>query len=117
MMKIADVHDQGYTGNGILICLMDSGFDKVSTHEVFSTMNIVAAYDFVNNDNDVENGTYQGEGSHGTGTLSSTGGFKKGQLVGTAFQRLYFGDLTENTVGENQVQKIIGLPQQNGLIA
>ncbi|MCB0745978.1 MAG: S8 family serine peptidase [Ignavibacteriae bacterium] len=105
VMKIADVHDQGYTGNGILICLMDSGFDKVSTHEVFSTMNIVAAYDFVNNDNDVENGTGQGEGSHGTGTLSLIGGFKEGQLVGTAFGADYILAKTENTVGENQVEE------------
>ena len=44
-------------------------------------MNIIADYDFVNNDSNVGNQGDMGEGSHGTATLSIIGGFKEGQLL------------------------------------
>ncbi len=104
LINTVAVHDQGYSGKGILICLMDAGFDKLS-HEVFQNMNIVAAWDFVNDDPDVENGTGQGEGSHGTSTLSLIGGFKEGQIIGTAFGADYLLAKTENTVSETPVEE------------
>ncbi len=98
------VHDQGYSGKGILICLMDAGFDKLS-HEALQNINIIAAWDFVNDDPDVENGTGQGEGSHGTSTLSQIGGFKEGQIIGTSFGADYLLAKTENTESETPVEE------------
>ncbi|GEM_PF-157048 len=105
IMNVPEVHDQGYTGHGILICLMDAGFDRLSTHEVFQSMNVIATWDFVNNDVDVENGSDAGNGSHGTGTLSLIGGFKEGELIGTSFGASYLLAKTENTESETTVEE------------
>ena len=104
LINTTAVHDQGYSGKGILICLMDSGFDQLS-HEAFNSMNIIAAWDFVNNDPDVEDGTGLGTGSHGTSTLSLIGGLKQGQIIGTAFGADYILAKTENTVSETHVEE------------
>ena len=60
-INIPALHNLGYTGQGVTICVMDAGFNRLS-HEVFSTMNIIAAYDFVNNDPGVGDSTDMGRG-------------------------------------------------------
>ena len=74
-INVPAVHDMGYHGEGITICMMDAGFDRWTSHQVFSTLNVIATWDFVNGDPDVENGSDMGNGSHGTSTLSLLGGF------------------------------------------
>ena len=71
----------------------------------FSTMNIIAAYDFVNNDPNVGNEGDMGEGSHGTATLSIIGGFKEGQLIGPAYGANFILAKTENTDSETPVEE------------
>ncbi|MDZ7625059.1 MAG: hypothetical protein U5J96_11545 [Ignavibacteriaceae bacterium] len=65
--------------------MMDAGFDRWTTHQVFDSMNVIATWDFVNGDPDVENGNDMGHGSHGTNTLSLIGGFYEGQLNWSCF--------------------------------
>ena len=48
-INVPAVHDSGFTGQGITICVMDAGFNRLS-HDAFLSMNIIAAWDFVNND-------------------------------------------------------------------
>jgi subtilisin family serine protease len=98
-ITVTDVHNLGYTGQGITICSMDAGFDNLS-HEVFSSMNIIAMWDFVDNDPDVSQG-----GSHGTSTLSTLGGFKEGKLIGPAFDSDYILARTENIYSETPVEE------------
>jgi subtilisin family serine protease len=98
-INVPAVHDLGYTGQGVLICSMDAGFDNLA-HEVFSSMNIIAMWDFVDNDSDVSRG-----GSHGTNTLSTIGGFKDGILVGTAFGSDYLLARTEDIYSETPVEE------------
>lgn len=105
IISVPQVHDLGYTGNGITICMMDAGFDKWTTHQVFSTMNVIATWDFVNGDPDVENGIDMGEGSHGTSTLSLIGGFYEGQLIGPAFGAEFILAKTENTESETPIEE------------
>ena len=88
-INVSAVHDLGYNGSGITICVMDAGFSNL-THEAFSSMDIIAQWDFVDNDLDV------GGHSHGTGTLSAIGGFKEGQLIGPAYDAAYILARTEN---------------------
>ena len=94
-INVPAVHDSGYNGAGVTICVLDAGFDNLP-HEVFSSMNIIAAYDFVNHDPNVGNQGDMGEGSHGTATLSIIGGFKEGQLVGPAYGANFILAKTEN---------------------
>lgn len=104
LSNIPQVHDLGYTGKGVTICLMDAGFDNLQ-HEVFSNMNIVAQWDFVNGDSVVANQNDMGEGSHGTATLSIIGGYKEGQLIGPAFGANYLLAKTENTDSETPIEE------------
>ncbi len=105
IISVPQVHDLGYTGEGVTICLMDAGFDRWTTHQVFSTMNVIATWDFVNNDSDVENGSDMGDGSHGTSTLSLIGGFYEGQLIGPAFGADFILAKTENTDSETPIEE------------
>ncbi len=97
-ITVPAVHDLGYTGAGITICSMDAGFSNLA-HEVFSTMNIIAMWDFVDNDPDVSGH------SHGTATLSTIGGFKEGQLIGPAFGSDFILARTEDDNSETPVEE------------
>lgn len=104
-ITVPQVHDLGYHGEGVTICMMDAGFDRWTTHQVFSSMNVIATWDFVNGDPDVENGSDMGEGSHGTSTLSLIGGFYEGQLIGPAFGADFILTKTENTDSETPIEE------------
>jgi hypothetical protein len=68
-------------------------------------MNIIAKWDFVNNDPNVGNEGDMGEGSHGTMTLSTIGGFAEGNLIGPAFNSTYILAKTENTDSETPIEE------------
>jgi len=104
-ITVPQVHDLGYTGAGVTICLMDAGFDRWTTHQVFDSMNVIATWDFVNGDPDVEDGNDMGEGSHGCATLSIIGGFYEGQLLGPAFGADFILAKTENTDSETPIEE------------
>lgn len=103
-INVPALHDLGYFGQGVTICLMDAGFNRL-THEAFSTMNIIAAWDFVNGDANVGDEGDMGSGSHGTETLSTIGGFKEGKLIGPAFDADFILAKTENTDSETPVEE------------
>lgn len=69
-INVPAVHDSGFNGAGVTICVMDAGFSNL-THEVFQSMNIAAMYDFV------DGSPVMGGHAHGTATLSLIGGFKE----------------------------------------
>ena len=104
-ITVPQVHDLGYNGAGVTICLMDAGFDRWTTHQVFDSMNVIATWDFVNGDPDVEDGSDMGEGSHGCATLSLIGGFYEGQLIGPAFGADFILAKTENTDSETPIEE------------
>jgi serine protease AprX len=103
-ITVPQVHDLGYTGEGITICVMDCGFDRWTTHQVFSTMNVIATWDFVDGNSDVENGNV-GTGYHGTNTLSLIGGFYEGQLIGPAFDADFILARTEDIYSETPIEE------------
>ncbi|MCX8057324.1 MAG: S8 family peptidase [Ignavibacteria bacterium] len=103
-INVVAVHNTGNYGQGVRICVMDAGFNRL-THEVFQNMNIIATWDFVNNRPYVGDGQGgAGSGTHGTQTLSTIGGFKEGQLIGPAFGATYILAKTENTESETPIE-------------
>lgn len=92
LINVPEVHNLGYTGAGVTICVMDAGFGNL-THEAFQSMNIIAMYDFV------DDSPIMGSHSHGTAVLSILGGFKEGQLIGPAFGADFILARTENDPG------------------
>jgi subtilisin family serine protease len=88
----------------VVVAVFDAGFSDLN-HEVFSSLHIVAARDFVNGDDDVADGADRGEGSHGTMTLSVLGGMQEGHLVGPAFAADFILAKTEDTDSETPVEE------------
>ncbi len=69
-------------------------------------MHIIATYDFVNHRTYIGDGLGgMGEGSHGTMTLSTIGGYVPGQLIGPAFGANFLVTKTENTDSETPVEE------------
>ena len=89
-IHVPELHDAGYTGEGIRICVLDAGFDLL-THEALAEMSIIATWDFLEGDADVAGD------SHGSQVLSVLGGYKEGELVGPAFNAGFLLARTEDT--------------------
>lgn len=104
IIKTDRMHDLGFTGKGLLICLLDGGFDSLS-HEAFEQTSILDTWDFVNNDPNVNNQDDMGGGSHGSRVLSAIGGFKPGKLIGPAYGADYILGKTENSDWERHIEE------------
>ena len=102
--KVIELHQLGFKGLGVIICIMDAGFNNLS-HPALSHIEILGAYDFVNNDNVVFDESDYGNGDHGTYTLSTIAGFSEGNLIGPAFGSSYILAKTENTESETPFEE------------
>lgn len=98
------LHQQNYTGTGKIIAVMDGGFPNVNTAEPFQRLlnnnQILGGYDFVSRNNNF----YVGN-EHGTLVLSTMGGYKESQLIGTAPDAFYYLFITEDVTSENPVEE------------
>lgn len=85
-LEIDSLHNTGLSGHGVMIGVMDTGFD--TSHVAFRRMTdenrVIATHDFLNGDSNVMD-LYTSQRGHGTAVLSCLGGFDEGHLVGTAF--------------------------------
>ncbi len=105
-INLVALHDIGFTGNGIIIGILDTGFQP--THVAFSNpfhpLSVVAEWDFINNDGNagIELGDPTNQHAHGTYILGTLGAYKPGELVGAAYDASYILCKTEDTAGEYQ---------------
>ncbi len=83
--NVVAAHDLGLSGQGVLVGMLDTGFRV--THEALAGIPVLAAWDFVNNDGNVDNegSDPTSSNSHGTMTLSTVAGHMPGQLVAPAY--------------------------------
>ncbi|GAA0728831.1 S8 family serine peptidase [Aquimarina litoralis] len=95
------LHQIDYTGTGMTIAVMDSGFPGVNTIDGFKRARdngrILDGYDFVRRD---DNEFAFSGSSHGTQTFSDIAGFIDGQFVGTAPDANYYLFITEDVATE-----------------
>lgn len=99
------MHDLGYDGSGILIGMLDSGFNNLQ-HPGIDHVSILATWDFVNGDEIVSDQPGQmGSGNHGTYTLSALAGHAEGQLIGPAYNADFVLAKTENTESETNAEE------------
>lgn len=104
-IMIPQLHDLGYTGKGVMICMLDSGFNYLE-HEALQSLDIADMWDFVNNDANVDDESDDmGEGGHGSKTLSVIGGYKPGELIGPAYNATFILGKTENTEWERHIEE------------
>ena len=106
-MISADVlHLADFTGEGILVAVMDSGFPNVDTMGAFQRLrdnnDLLGGYDFVDR---TENVYEFSGGDHGTRVLSDMAGFIEDQFVGTAPDASYYVFRTENVASETPVEE------------
>jgi len=104
VVNIQAAHNLGYRGRGILIGVQDTGFSNLR-HRCFTTLDIVAAYDFVNGDNNVANHGDLGDGAHGSKVLSVIAGIDSGFYIGVAPEAEFVLTKTENTIGERPIEE------------
>lgn len=107
LINVPEVHNRGYTGEGVLIASFDAGFDNLN-HICFNRIRDkgLRTFDFVNGDTIVANGNGRlGNGAHGTITLSLIAGYDPGFLVSPAFDSRYILAKTENTNSETPVEE------------
>ncbi|MCA0132017.1 S8 family serine peptidase [Winogradskyella alexanderae] len=106
MINADNLHLEDFTGEGITIAVMDSGFPNVNTLGAFQRLrdngHLLDGYDFVTRNTDVYANTTS---SHGTRVLSDMAGFIQDQFVGTAPDASYYLFLTEDVSSENPVEE------------
>jgi subtilisin family serine protease len=99
MLKGDYLHQQGFTGSGMQIAVIDAGFPNVNTLAAFKRLRdnnqILGGYDFVNRSTSF----YSGH-NHGTNVLSDIGGYIDGQFVGTAPDASFYLFRTEDAANE-----------------
>jgi serine protease AprX len=83
MIGLAGLHNAGFSGENMLIAVLDAGFLNANTLTCFDSLfqqnRIVATWDFVDHEADVYN-----DHNHGTSVLSCMAANVPGDMVGTA---------------------------------
>jgi serine protease AprX len=108
-LNIPVVHSLGYYGQGVLVCMMDTGFRK--DHQAFQLAytegRVLAEWDFINNDGNTQNetGDPSTQHNHGTMTWSTLGGASDGNLYGPAYGASFILAKTEDVSSETPIEE------------
>lgn len=101
------VHDSGYVGTGVLVCILDAGFNFYQRHDALRGQGIAPGRtrDFVEGDTTVID---EGSGGldHGAWVMGCIGGDKPGTYVGSAFGAEFALGRTENDAIESRVEEL-----------
>jgi subtilisin family serine protease len=106
LSDIPAVHSKGITGEGVLLGLLDTGFNW-KNHESLKDATVVAEYDFIFKDNSTQNDILDHPDQHNHGTLvfSIVGGFKDSSLIGSAFGSDFILAKTEDIRSEKHIEE------------
>lgn len=106
MINADALHLEDFTGEGIIIAVLDSGFTNVDTMDAFQRLrdngDLLGGYDFVGRNDDVYAFT---DNDHGTKVLSDMAGFIQDEFVGTAPDASYYLFRTEDVASETPVEE------------
>ena len=100
-VNLRTLHVQGFTGAGVSIAVIDTGFPTVNTGSAFARMRsnnqIKHVYNFISKNTDVYNTSLN---SHGTNCLGIIGGYLDGTFVGAAPDADFYLYATEDGTKE-----------------
>jgi subtilisin family serine protease len=108
-INLIALHDLGYTGAGIVIGMLDTGFHL--GHEAFNQpgheIDVVLEYDFLNGDGftGIEPGDPSAQHNHGTMVLGTIASYLPGVLIGGAFDASFILCKTEDTTDEYEQEE------------
>ena len=98
------MHDAGFKGEGMLIGVLDEGFNNANNIPAFKPLfdekRVVGTYDFVN-----KKSTVYDAGDHGTEVLACMGAFLEGKMIGTAPKASYLLLKTEDSKSESLLEE------------
>ena len=105
LIDVPAVHDCGLSGAGVIVCMLDTGFDR--EHEALDHLDVIDEWDFINDDpvTHDESGDPWDQDDHGTYTLSTLGGFHEGRLIGPAYGASFLLAKTEDTAHERPIEE------------
>jgi len=104
-VNAAEAHRQGYTGRGVLMGVLDGGFEL--SHEAFARFDLFAEWDVVENDDYTgqEETDAPRQANHGTGCLSTIAGYSPGNLIGIAYEATFLLAKTEDVASETPLEE------------
>lgn len=104
MLNGLAMHNEGYTGEGIVIAILDGGFMNVNKIETFKHLydnnQVLGTYDFVKRDSNVYD-----DNNHGMNVLSCMAAKTPGVMVGTAPGASYWLLRTEDANTEYPIEE------------
>ncbi len=101
------LHDLGYTGVGVRICMLDDGFNYYATHPALADADILATRDFVRGVEDpTDLNAPIGDFQHGTETFSCIAGNQPGRYIGAAPGATFLLGRTEYDATETPVEMV-----------
>lgn len=105
LIQVPLLHDLGYTGAGIRILMLDTGFN--TEHSAFLATDIEATWDFINDDEDVIDAATVSDGqqAHGTATLSLIGASEEKKAIGAAYEATFLLAKTEVYGSETSIEE------------
>jgi subtilisin family serine protease len=109
-LRVPAMHDSGYIGTGVLVCVLDDGFNFYRKHEALRTISITAGRtrDFIRGTLSVQDTSpaMAPYFSHGTQVLSALAGNAPGRYLGPAHgARLALGR-TEEGLTEKPIEMV-----------
>lgn len=106
-INLRPLHLAGFTGTGVTIAVIDTGFPTVDTGSAFARLRnnnaIKGGYDFVTKTNNIYDTTLNG---HGTIVLGAIGGFIQDTFVGSAPDANFYLYRSENASVEIPEEEI-----------
>ena len=107
-INVPALHDSGYIGSGVLVCLLDAGFTWHDRHEALAGKNIAPGHrrDFVDGDTTVTDTTIGFALTHGTQVMGCIAGNRPGVYVGSGYGADFALARTENDFAERPVEML-----------
>ncbi len=103
-LKVNELHDMGYHGEGVVIAVLDGGFVGTEEATCFDNMReegrLLGVRDFVYGSTSVYS-----QSTHGTSCLSTIAAYDPNEMVGTAYKASFYLFHTEDGNGENIVEE------------
>ena len=103
-LNVDKLHDLGYDGTGVIIAVLDGGFQGAENAACFDNMReegrLLGVREFVYGQTSVYT-----QSNHGTSCLSTMGAYVPNQMVGTAPKASYYLIHTENGDSENIIEE------------
>ena len=100
-INLKPLHDGGYTGKGITIAVIDTGFPTVDTGVAYERLRtngqIKGGFNYLTKNSDIYNTTLS---SHGSQCLGTIGGYIEGNFVGSAPDADFYLYVTEDAKKE-----------------